>query len=185
MAEPVEEVLSKVALDDVAVADEVAETVVESSTRGAVLSKEQSGGLFGNTARRERAKSKRTAAPGASMDAMPSAAEQTNDAVNDSSVELPTQLTASEIQSLRTASVESIREMCDVNNPTRSLDILWYASQNRSSSVAISLLTDSAKYDQGDTRYLKRNWQRLSQLYQQQGETERANYYQQLANGLP
>ena len=98
---------------------------------------------------------------------------------------LPDTLSELEKSTLNTADTESIIGMCDPQNPTKSLDILWFASLPRESSDAIALLLRSSQYDYGDTRYLKRNWMRLSQIYATQGNVQRAQYYQQMADALP
>lgn len=138
------------------------------------------GGVLSN--RRSRgAKKSKAMAPAA--EAVPSTSDEDSVVTNIES--LPSMLSTSEQSALRAGDVESVVGRCDVQNPTKSLDVLWFASLTRNSNDATSLLTRSADYDHGDPRYLKRNWIRLSQIYAEQGNNQRAQYYQQMADALP
>ena len=81
--------------------------------------------------------------------------------------------------------VQDLLALCDASRPTQSLDILWVASQRISNTQAIILLQYSSLYDNGDTLYLKRNWLELASLLRQNGRSEEAAKYEQLASSLP
>jgi hypothetical protein len=184
--EAAEEMVPAIEVEDVAVdAVELSAAQMPASRTQSVEESVQTrdgvvGGMLSN--RRSRgAKKSKAMAPAA--EAMPASSDEMS---IESSVEsLPSMLSNSEQSTLRTADVESVVGMCDVQNPTKSLDVLWFASLNRGRNDAISLLIRSADYDHGDSRYLKRNWIRLSQLYAEQGNNQRAQHYQQMADALP
>jgi hypothetical protein len=184
--EAAEEMVPAIEVEDVAV-DAVelsAAQMPASRTQSVEESVQTRDGVVGGmlSSRRSRgAKKSKAMAPAA--EAMPASSDEMS---IESSVEsLPSMLSNSEQSTLRTADVESVVGMCDVQNPTKSLDVLWFASLNRGRNDAISLLNRSADYDHGDLRYLKRNWIRLSQLYAEQGNNQRAQHYQQMADALP
>ena len=138
------------------------------------------GGVLSN--RRSRA-AKKSKAMAPVAEAIPAAVEETP--VPSGVEPLPNSLSASEQSTLSTSDIESILRMGDDLSPTKSLEVLWFASFNRDPDDAIVLLLRSADYAHGDRRYLKRNWMRLSQLYAGQGNVQRAQYYQEMADALP
>lgn len=102
------------------------------------------------------------------------------------SSQLPDVLTEEQQRLLeRATNIESVLNLCDVSQPTQSLQILWTASRILLTPDAIAALKLSSNYDHGDVRYLKRNWLLLSSLLYQTGQEEDAMKYQQLAASLP
>ncbi len=81
--------------------------------------------------------------------------------------------------------IPGVLAMCSSSKPTESLEILWFASQQTQIEQSIALLEYSAKYDHGDSQYLKRNWVQLIQLLNSNGQEVRAQIFQDLVDALP
>jgi hypothetical protein len=81
--------------------------------------------------------------------------------------------------------ISGVLAMCSSSKPTESLEILWYASRQTQIEQSIVLLQYSAKYDHGDSQYLKRNWVQLIQLLNLNGQESRAQILQDLVDALP
>lgn len=99
---------------------------------------------------------------------------------------LPTVLTVAQRQQVNSqTTVQQVLDLCDPNKPTEALDILWVAHPSRSQAEQIQLLEQSSVYSNGDSRYLKRNWLKLAQLYRKNGNVSQAEQYEQRALSLP
>jgi len=100
--------------------------------------------------------------------------------------QLPSVLTLEQRQAVKQAqSVAAVLALCSTSKPTESLEILWLASRFASPTDAIVLLRESSTYDNGDGRYLKRNWLLLARLLRQTNQAAEATKYEQRALSLP
>lgn len=121
----------------------------------------------------------------------PSAAEAPMDEASSFDVaetadQLPSVLTLEERQAVKqTQSVAAVMALCSTYRPTESLEILWLASRFASPSDAVVLLRESSTYDNGDGRYLKRNWLLLARLLRQTNQPAEAAKYEERALSLP
>ena len=171
--EEVEEEFESVAVTRTTLDAVTTESIVKESAKLPRRKKERSGaGLF--------AKQQAPSAAEAPMD------ETFTSEIEQAADQLPAVLTLQERQTIKRAqNVESVLSLCSVNRPTESLEMLWLASRFASSADAIVLLGASSQYDNGDSRYLKRNWLLLATLLRQTGRTTEAVEYEQRALSLP
>ena len=80
--------------------------------------------------------------------------------------------------------ISVVLDLCSSEDPTKSLDMLWYAAQFQNASNALKLLLSSEDYSDGDKRYLARNYHALGDLFAALGREDEARGYYTLASEL-
>ena len=93
-------------------------------------------------------------------------------------------LSRSQKRKLQAAGIEEIEELCRTATATEALDILWQKSMSLGTGEAIQVLLLSKQYEYGNNRYLARNYHRLGELYQSQGNSVQSERYYQLSMSL-
>ena len=98
---------------------------------------------------------------------------------------LELRISADEKVQLQEATDTSVAmDLCSGEDPTKSLDVLWYGAQFQNASDTLKLLLSSEAYPDGDKRHLARNYYVLGDLYTALGQEEKARKYYTLASEL-